>query len=151
MGYLTAKEDLQVYRSISRIHFDPTTGALGVDIVEGFDRNGVFHHLGNARHDLSGAGASVLTAPLSQVLAMLGATAEQATLRSLIVGLVDAAITGSLAPVECVDAPELCEMRDECVTRELWARVKEAIREVLRETVLEDMARRYRRKAGRRV
>ena len=58
---------------------------------------------------------------------------------------------GSLAPVECVDAPEVCEMRDQCVTRELWSRVQGAIRAVLEETLLEDLAKRHRRKAKARA
>ena len=38
---------------------------------------------------------------------------------------------GSLAPVECVNQPELCERSELCVTRKLWCELKEAMDAVL--------------------
>jgi Rrf2 family transcriptional regulator, cysteine metabolism repressor len=40
-------------------------------------------------------------------------------------------LEGSLSPVECVDCAENCRRSDDCVTRDIWVEVKEAIDGVL--------------------
>ncbi len=49
---------------------------------------------------------------------------------------------GSMAPVECVDDARFCSRADSCVTRRVWAEVKEAIDRVLTATTLEDLVER---------
>ena len=49
------------------------------------------------------------------------------------------AMEGSMAPVECVDTTMLCSRADSCVTRRVWAEVKEATDRVLTATTLEDL------------
>jgi len=51
------------------------------------------------------------------------------------------AFEGTLAPVVCVDDPDSCQRSSTCVTRELWAELKEALEEPLRSKTLEDLAR----------
>lgn len=49
------------------------------------------------------------------------------------------ALEGSLAPVECVDNPDLCERSSSCVTRDVWNELKEAMRGVLESKTLQDL------------
>ena len=49
------------------------------------------------------------------------------------------AMEGSMAPVECGDDAMLCSRADSCVTRRVWAEVKEATDRVLTATTLEDL------------
>ncbi|MEE9191076.1 MAG: Rrf2 family transcriptional regulator [Candidatus Aerophobetes bacterium] len=55
-------------------------------------------------------------------------------------------LEGSMAPVECVDDPEVCHRADLCVTRDIWEKMKEAIDNILESTTLEDLAERYKDK-----
>ncbi len=55
-------------------------------------------------------------------------------------------LEGSMAPVECVDDPEVCHRADLCVTRDIWVKMKEAIDNILESTTLEDLAERYKAK-----
>lgn len=51
-------------------------------------------------------------------------------------------LEGPIAPVECVSEhnPEICERSDYCVTRILWAKVRDSIAEVLDSYSLNDLA-----------
>ena len=51
-------------------------------------------------------------------------------------------LEGSLAPVECLNNPESCPRYDQCVTREVWGRMKKALDEVLESTTLQDLVER---------
>jgi Rrf2 family cysteine metabolism transcriptional repressor len=53
---------------------------------------------------------------------------------------------GSLAPVECVDHPEVCERSKQCVTREVWGEMKEAMDGVLESITLQDLVERQKKK-----
>ncbi len=55
-------------------------------------------------------------------------------------------LEGSLAPVECVDNPDVCERSAQCVTRDLWSEVKEAMDNVLESTTLQDLVDRQKKK-----
>ena len=55
-------------------------------------------------------------------------------------------LEGSMAPVECVDDPEVCHRADLCVTRDIWEKMKGAIDNILESTTLEDLAERYKDK-----
>jgi len=55
-------------------------------------------------------------------------------------------LEGSMAPVECVDHPEVCHRTDLCVTRDIWEKLKEAIDDILESTTLEDLAERHKEK-----
>jgi Rrf2 family protein len=55
-------------------------------------------------------------------------------------------LEGSLAPVECIEHPELCERADLCVTRDIWGEMKTAMDSVLESTTLKDLADRQKKK-----
>ena len=52
---------------------------------------------------------------------------------------IHAALEGSLAPVECVDDPEVCSREKLCVARDIWCEVTNAMRKVLESTTLQDL------------
>jgi len=55
-------------------------------------------------------------------------------------------LEGSLAPVECVDNPEVCSRSDLGAVRDIWGEMKKAMEGVLRSTTLQDLAERQKRK-----
>lgn len=55
-------------------------------------------------------------------------------------------LEGSMAPVECVDDPQVCQRAQLCVTRDIWAKIKEAVDNILESITLEDMVERQNRK-----
>jgi Rrf2 family protein len=55
-------------------------------------------------------------------------------------------LEGSIAPVECVDDPNVCSRADLCVTRDIWAEMKGAMASVLESTTLQDLVERQREK-----
>jgi len=54
-------------------------------------------------------------------------------------------LEGSLAPVECVDHPEVCDRSGLCVTREIWGKMKGAMDGVLESTTLQDLVEKQKR------
>jgi Rrf2 family protein len=56
------------------------------------------------------------------------------------------ALEGPLSPVECLDNPATCEMVAECVTRDVWNKVRTALRETLASEDLAGLVRRYKAK-----
>ncbi len=48
-------------------------------------------------------------------------------------------LEGSMAPVECVDDSKVCQRAQLCVTRDIWAKIKEAIDNILESITLADM------------
>lgn len=48
-------------------------------------------------------------------------------------------LEGPLLTVECLDHPEICPRCAECVTRDLWAEMQEAVLKVLEGKTLQDM------------
>jgi Rrf2 family cysteine metabolism transcriptional repressor len=55
-------------------------------------------------------------------------------------------LEGSIAPVDCVNHPELCHRSAFCVTRDIWVQMKEAISYVLNSTTLQDLVERQKQK-----
>lgn len=55
-------------------------------------------------------------------------------------------LEGSMAPVECVDDPQVCQRAQLCVTRDIWAKMKEAIDNILESITLQDMVERQNKK-----
>ncbi|MHB8104555.1 MAG: RrF2 family transcriptional regulator [Dehalococcoidales bacterium] len=55
-------------------------------------------------------------------------------------------LEGSLAPVECIDHPEICERSKKCVTRDVWGELKTAMDGVLAATTLQDLVERQKKK-----
>ncbi len=55
-------------------------------------------------------------------------------------------LEGSLAPVECIDNPEICDRSAQCVTRDLWGEMKAAMNGVLEATTLQDLVDRQKKK-----
>ncbi len=58
------------------------------------------------------------------------------------------AVEGSLAPVECVDNPDLCNRVRMCSTRDVWAKMKEAMEDVLAATTLQNLIENQNKKIG---
>ena len=57
-------------------------------------------------------------------------------------------LEGSMAPVACVDNPEMCNRSSFCVTRDIWCELKKAMDDVLESTSLQDLVERHRKKEG---
>ena len=55
-------------------------------------------------------------------------------------------LEGSVAPVECVNDPGICNRSKFCVTRDVWSELKGVIDEVLESTTLQDLVERHRKK-----
>ncbi len=55
-------------------------------------------------------------------------------------------LEGSLALVECVNNPEICDRFEFCVTRDVWAELGEAMNRILEGTTLQDLVERQKRK-----
>jgi Rrf2 family cysteine metabolism transcriptional repressor len=55
-------------------------------------------------------------------------------------------LEGSIAPVECINNPEICTRSKSCVTRDIWDELKQAIDGILKSTTLQDLVERQRRK-----
>ena len=55
-------------------------------------------------------------------------------------------LEGSIAPVECVNNPEICVRSELCVTRDIWGELKKAMDGVLESTTLQDLVERQKRK-----
>ncbi len=56
------------------------------------------------------------------------------------------ALEGSIAPVECVRDPGLCQRSALCASRDVWSELMEAMVQVLDSTTLEDLAQRQRKR-----
>ena len=55
-------------------------------------------------------------------------------------------LEGSMAPVECVSNPEICERSEFCVTRDVWDELKRAMDGVLESITLQDLVERQKSK-----
>ena len=55
-------------------------------------------------------------------------------------------LEGPMAPVQCVDNPEICDRAAACVTRDIWSRLKEVMDGVLATTTLQDLVERHKKK-----
>ena len=55
-------------------------------------------------------------------------------------------LEGSIAPVDCVNDPGLCQRSASCVTRDIWVEMKEAMSRVLDSMTLQDLVERQRQK-----
>jgi Rrf2 family protein len=57
-------------------------------------------------------------------------------------------LEGSVAPVDCVDDPESCPRNRECVTRDVWLQMRDAMAKVLDSTTLQDLVERKQEKGA---
>ena len=48
-------------------------------------------------------------------------------------------LEGSLAPVECIDSPAVCQRTDICSTRCVWGRLKKAKEDVLKSVTVQQL------------
>lgn len=64
------------------------------------------------------------------------------------VGDVIRVLEGPIAPVDCVleEDPVICKKRESCVTREIWAEIRDSINEVVDNISLADMVENYKDK-----
>lgn len=53
------------------------------------------------------------------------------------------ALEGELSPVECLRNPSVCDRTEDCVARELWGEMTDAMRNVLKAKTLEDLKNRW--------
>ncbi len=58
------------------------------------------------------------------------------------------ALEGSLALVECVNTPRVCQRANSCVTRDIWSEMALAMKDVLKSTTLQDLVERQKEKEG---
>jgi len=72
---------------------------------------------------------------------LLSRPAEDITLSEVI-----QLLEGSIAPVECINNPGVCNRSGSCATRDIWGEMKQAIDEVLESTTLQDLVERQKRK-----
>jgi len=50
------------------------------------------------------------------------------------------ALMGRTEVVDCVSAPELCELSEKCAAREVWVEISEAVSKLLKEKTLKELA-----------
>lgn len=55
-------------------------------------------------------------------------------------------LEGSVAPVECVDNPGICNRSASCVTRDVWSEMKKAMDGILESTTLQNLVERHKEK-----
>ena len=55
-------------------------------------------------------------------------------------------LEGTIAPVECVDDPGVCDRSSSCATRDIWVEMQKAMDGVLEATTLRDLMERQREK-----
>jgi Rrf2 family protein len=55
-------------------------------------------------------------------------------------------LEGSIAPVDCVNNPDVCHRSAFCVTRDIWTEMKTAMSQVLDSTTIQDLVERQRQK-----
>ena len=55
-------------------------------------------------------------------------------------------LEGSIAPVDCVNNPAICDRSEFCVTRDIWSELKKAMDAVLESTTLQNLVERQKRK-----
>jgi len=55
------------------------------------------------------------------------------------VGEIIRTLDGSLAPVRCVDKPDLCDRTEKCVTREIWTKVKVSMESLFDQITVADL------------
>lgn len=108
MGYLTEKSTATVYRSISAIELSPSDDSLRLTITEGIDvpqPDGSVRFVptrADFRPDIGAQGPALINMPLGQLAPALGVTTPAdiaaMSIRQIIVGLVDYALTPQPAP-----------------------------------------------------
>jgi Rrf2 family transcriptional regulator, cysteine metabolism repressor len=49
-------------------------------------------------------------------------------------------LEGSVAPVECIDNPDVCKRAEYCATRDIWSDLKDVVDNFLKTTTLQDLA-----------
>lgn len=55
-------------------------------------------------------------------------------------------LEGSIAPVECINNPEICPESQSCATRDIWSELKKAVNGVLYSTTLQNLVERQKGK-----
>jgi Rrf2 family cysteine metabolism transcriptional repressor len=55
-------------------------------------------------------------------------------------------LEGSVAPVDCVNDPGICNRSEFCVTRDIWRELKSAMEDVLDSTTMQDLVQRQKKK-----
>lgn len=63
-------------------------------------------------------------------------------------GMILRLMEGSLAPVDCVDNPQMCSRAADCVTIDIWREMKEALDRVADSYTLADLVKTYRERAA---
>ncbi len=58
-------------------------------------------------------------------------------------------VEGSIAPVLCVDDPRLCDRVDNCVTRDIWMKLKKSMSKTLESITLKNMVEMQKKKMSK--
>ena len=56
---------------------------------------------------------------------------------------------GPLSIVDCVKAPKRCAMHENCAPREIWCKLNDEIRDLMRQTTLADILESYKKQSAR--
>jgi Rrf2 family protein len=56
-------------------------------------------------------------------------------------------LEGSVAPVECIDNPEVCKRSEFCATRDIWSELKDVMDDYLEATTLQDLVEKQKSKS----
>ncbi len=57
-------------------------------------------------------------------------------------------LEGDIAPVDCVDTPDLCDRSDCCIARDVWSLLEDRINQTLQAVNLRNMVDMYHKKNG---
>jgi Rrf2 family protein len=71
--------------------------------------------------------------------------------REITIGAIIRAMEGPIGPIFCVDngPREICSEEPHCSLRDIWADVRDAVAQIVDQTTLEDLCRRFRTKQER--
>jgi Rrf2 family transcriptional regulator, cysteine metabolism repressor len=58
-------------------------------------------------------------------------------------------LEGSVAPVECIDNPEVCKRAEFCATRDIWGELKDVMDHYLEATTLQDLVEKQKSKGSK--
>lgn len=137
-----------------------TKGRYGLRAMLDMAQNGedgpITSHTIAQRQDISERYLEQLLIPLKQaglVKSIRGSQGGYVLGRSpknISVGDIIRVLEGPLAPVDCVNEvnPDDCERADYCVTRGIWARVRDSVAEILDSYTLEDLVNESRKMPG---
>jgi Rrf2 family cysteine metabolism transcriptional repressor len=58
------------------------------------------------------------------------------------------ALEGPFCPVDCLEHPEGCDLQEQCVTRDVWGKVRDALVKVLESATLASLVKKHKSKVA---